>query len=75
MMTDTFLARTEIHSLTNKIKRPAQVKVLNSMGIEHKIRPDGSVAILRAHITKVFGGTPDTVRKPPKTAEPNWSAI
>ncbi len=71
----TFLAVVEIHGLTNKLKRTAQIKVLNSMGIEHRVRPDGSVAILRSHITKIFGGDPDFVRKTIQTAEPNWGAI
>lgn len=71
----TFLEPDEIQSLTNKQKRPSQVKALNAMGIEHKVRPDGSVAILRAHITKVFGGAPDSARKTNKVVEPNWAAI
>lgn len=74
-MTDMFLDHEEIKALTNKITRPAQVKVLNSMCIDHKVRPDGSIAILRAHITKVFGGDPDSARKKVKTIEPNWAAI
>jgi hypothetical protein len=46
------------------------------MGIVHKIRPDGSIVILRDHITKVFGGDLDTLRrKVPKPVEPNWSAM
>jgi len=75
MLSDTFLASNEIHGLTNRVKKHAQAKVLNSMGIEHKIRPDGSIAILRAHIIKVFDGNPDPVKKAPKTASPNWGAI
>lgn len=75
MTTNTFLATEEITGLTNKIKRTAQVKALNSMGIEHKVRPDGSIAILRAHIIKVFDGNPDKVRRSPKVASPNWDAI
>ena len=75
MSTDTFLAREEIHGLTNKMTRSAQVRALNSMGIEHRVRPDGSVAILRDHISKIFGGVPDSIRKSTKTNEPNWDAI
>lgn len=45
----TFLDPDEVKDLTDKTRRPSQVKVLNAMGIEHKVRPDGSVAILRAH--------------------------
>lgn len=75
MTSDTFLAPNEIKDLTDKIKRPAQIKVLNAMGIEHRVRPDGTVAILRDHITKIFGGNPDVTRKTNKTVGPNWSAI
>lgn len=71
----TFLAAEEIQDLTNKSRRPSQVKALNAMGIEHKVRPDGSVAILRAHITKVFDGAPDAAAKRVNTPGPNWDAI
>jgi hypothetical protein len=44
------------------------------MGIEHKIRPDGSVAVLKAHIDQSFGvRTPK--QKQAKLIEPNWAAI
>ena len=56
-MTDTFLSYEEIQALTHRKVYSAQVRVLKAMGIEHRVRPDGSVAILRAHITKVFDGT------------------
>lgn len=75
MTTDTFLARDEITGLTNKVKRTAQVRALNSMGIEHKVRPDGSIAILRDHITKVFGGSSNIPRRTSKPTGPNWEAI
>jgi hypothetical protein len=74
-MPDTFLEVEEIKSLTKRTVRPAQVKVLKAMGIEHKVRPDGSVAILRAHINKVFDGNPDKASPKTKEAEPNWEAI
>jgi len=46
------------------------------MGIEHKVRPDGGIAVLRAHITKVFDGNPEAAsRKPQKLTSPNWAAI
>jgi hypothetical protein len=72
--TDTFLTQEEIQTLTERKVRPAQVKVLKAMGIEHRVRPDGSVAILRAHINKVFDGSPDTTRQT-KQAAPNWDAM
>lgn len=70
----TFLDDEEIQALTDRKVRPAQVRVLKAMGIEHKVRPDGSVAILRAHITKVFDGGTETKRQT-KQAVPNWDAI
>lgn len=74
--TSTFLRPDEIHSLTDRTRRHAQVKVLRSMGIEHKVRPDGGIAVLRAHITKVFDGIGETAsRKHQKTSAPNWLAI
>ena len=73
-MTDTFLSYEEIQALTQRKVRTAQVRVLKAMGIEHRVRPDGSVAILRAHITKVFDGTTET-KKQTKQAVPNWEAI
>jgi len=73
-MTTTFLEPEEITALTNKQRSPAQAKALNGMGIEYKIRPDGSIAILRAHINKVFGAEPEKARKT-RTAQPDWAAI
>lgn len=75
MTTDTFLVAEEVQSLTNRIKRSSQVKVLKALGIEHRVRPDGSVAILRAHITKIFDGNPDTDKAKQARATPNWDAI
>ncbi len=67
-----FLDSTELLELTNRKRASAQARVLRSMGIEHKIRPDGSVAVLRAHIVRLFG------EAMPKTADKefrfNWSA-
>ena len=74
IVTSTFLEPEEVLALTGRKVRPAQVRALKSMGIEHRVRPDGSVAILRAHITKVFDGSSDTQRKT-KTQQPNWDAM
>lgn len=74
MATDTFLSDEEIQALTERKVRPAQVRVLKSMGIEHRVRPDGSVAILRAHIYKVFDGDSST-RTKQTVVQPNWDAM
>lgn len=74
-MIDTFLTRNEIEALTDKVRRPAQIKVLNSIGIEHKVRPDGSIAILAAHVARVFHGDIVPVRRRSNTSSPNWASL
>jgi hypothetical protein len=68
-----FLTADELKEMTKRTQYRAQVQVLRSLGIEHKIRPDGSVLVLRAHVEKQLGGgvTSTLTRK----REPNWSAI
>lgn len=70
-----FLTEDEVRDLSGKIKRDAQVRALRAMGVEHRVRPDGSVAILRDHIHKVFDGEPGARAKQVKAAAPNWDAI
>lgn len=69
-----FLTESEVRALSGKIKRAAQVRALRTMGVEHKVRPDGSVAILRDHIQRVFDGAPSSGRRT-KIATPCWDAI
>jgi len=67
------LTEQQVAELTGRTRRSAQVRVLRYMAIEHKIRPDGSVAVLRAHVDKLLGGQIfDVVKKP---SEPDWSAV
>jgi hypothetical protein len=70
-----FLSKSELSSLTNKRQSSAQIKVLNTMRIEHKIRPDGSIAVLRAYIEKAFGLTHIDSHAMTKDYEPNWEGI
>lgn len=70
-----FLDADEVFALTGRTQRPAQIKALNAMGIEHRVRPDGSVAILRAHIEKIFGGGADSGMTSAKLPAPNWGAL
>lgn len=68
-----FLTDDEIKELTGKSRRASQAKVLNSLGIVHKTRPDGSVVVLRAHVEAILGGK---IRQPDRpTTEPNWQAL
>ena len=69
-----WLNQTEIVELTGRRQKSCQVDVLRFMGIEHKIRPNGSVAVLKAHVEQSFGMREPNQKKA-KIAEPNWSAI
>jgi hypothetical protein len=69
-----FLSDDEISSMTSRVQHAAQAKVLRSMGIEHRTRPDGSLAVLRAHVEQAFGLMTGPKRKNTPT-EPNWGAM
>lgn len=68
-----FLSSDEVRELTSRVQNSAQARVLNAMGIEHRRRPDGSVAILRSHIEQLFGVTQPTQQR--HQSEPNWGAL
>ena len=57
-MTPMFLRSEEIVALTNRQRSTAQARALRTMGIEHRIRPDGTVAILRSHVEHLLGYSP-----------------
>jgi hypothetical protein len=50
-----FLTDEELTELTGKRYNAVRVRVLRGMGIEHKLRPDGSIAVLRLHVERMFG--------------------
>jgi hypothetical protein len=50
------LSPAEIRELTGRSRRDAQARALRGMGIEHKVRPDGTIAVSRAHVERVLGG-------------------
>ena len=68
-----WLTQSEIIELTGKSRRKGQVQVLGFMGIQNKVRPDGVVIVLRAHVEQVFGLR--DAHKEITRAEPNWSAL
>jgi hypothetical protein len=68
-----FLTPEEIAGLTQRKHRKSQIAVLNSLGITHKIRPDGSLVVAKAHALQVFGVKED--KKQAKEIEPNWGAL
>lgn len=76
MSAPTFLTAEEVVELTQKRTRPSQVTALTRMGIKHLVRPDGSVAILRAYVRKVFGDeASESSKRKSKIASPNWAAL
>jgi hypothetical protein len=70
----TFLDPQEVEDLTSRTRCDAQVRALRFMGIEHRVRPDNTVAVLRSHVEQVFGMTPGSGRQA-KEVEPDWSAM
>jgi hypothetical protein len=73
-MSDMFLSADEISNMTERVQRSAQAKVLRSMGVEFRRRPDGSLAIARAHVEKLFGCAVEKASRA-KEFTPNWSGI
>lgn len=55
MVFPMFLEEDEIIQLSGRRRRNAQASALSFMGIEYKMRPDGSLAVLRSHVEKLFG--------------------
>jgi hypothetical protein len=68
-----FLSKEELRDLTNRIQCAAQIRALRGMGIQHCIRPDGSVAVMRSHVEVLFGVQSRSGTRTP--VEPNWGAI
>lgn len=66
-----FLDEDEVKQLTKRIQHQAQAKMLRSLGLTFKIRSDGSLLVLRAHVEKELGGASDGKRIK-KEVEPNW---
>lgn len=73
-MSDMFLSSDEIISMTERVQRRSQAKMLRSMGIEFRQRADGSLAVLRRHVEKVFGGAAEQKSKV-KEFKPNWDGV
>lgn len=68
-----FLDADQLIELTRKKRSNAQATVLKQMGIEHRLRPDGTVVVSTAHVERVLGG--EVFAKKAKVAEPNWDLL
>lgn len=63
------LTSDEIIELTHRKKYTKQREALNKLGIEHRVRPDGTIAVLREWLASQHQS-----RKAKKT-EPNFDAV
>lgn len=70
-----FLTGDEIIDLTGKKRRSAQMKELNSLGITHKVRGDGSLVVLRSHIENELDGKSRVSLESVKDTQPNWEGM
>ena len=69
-----FLSGDEIRSMTCRVQHKAQAKMLRSMGIAFKLRADGTLVVMRAHVEKEFGVGADRKNKT-KDFQPNWGGL
>ncbi|WP_036025547.1 DUF4224 domain-containing protein [Paraburkholderia dilworthii] len=67
-----FLTRDELTHLTGRRQRGSQAQVLRMMGIEHRVRPDGHIIVLRRHVEQLFGA--EMGNRGGREPMPNWSA-
>lgn len=72
-MESVFLNPEELKEMTGRMQYRAQIRVLRALGIEHKVRPDGSPLVLRAHVETQLGGALPSAKM--KSAQPNWGAM
>jgi hypothetical protein len=67
-----FLTAEELRELTGYRQRHAQERALALMGISYKLRPDSSIAVLKAHVEKEMGAA---AVKQQKRSEPHWDGV
>lgn len=58
------LSSDELRDLTAKRRGDAQCRALDFMGVPYKRRPDGTPAVLRAHVEVLPGATIVAAREP-----------
>lgn len=60
------LTPAELAELTGKRRQDAQRRVLDRMGLRYMVRPDGTLAVLRAHVENVMGGVATIGKRQPE---------
>lgn len=68
------LTEDELILLTGRRRPSAQIRALRNMGIEHRVRPDGTPAVSRAHVESLLSGARHHSIVD-EGAEPNWEAM
>ena len=63
------LTAQEVTDLTHKIRPSAQIRALRAMGVEHRVRPDGTPAVLRSAAEST-----QAPRRAPAEPKFDWSA-
>jgi hypothetical protein len=58
-----FLDPQELIELTGRHRRETQKQALRFLGIEHRVRADGKILVLRAHVERQFGES-EAAQKP-----------
>jgi hypothetical protein len=69
-----FLTDTELTDLTGAKRRECRVRALRAMGVEHRIRPDGRVIVLRSHVEALLGGALPVIVSG-QELKPDWSSL
>jgi hypothetical protein len=69
-----FLDQHELIALTGRQRSDAQARILRALGLEHRVRPDGTLVVLRAHVERLLGADAPG-REHAQPIEPDWSAI
>lgn len=63
------LSNQELYDLTHYRRATAQRTALNMMGIDYKVRPDGTLAVFRETAIQ------NSALRPRKKTEPDWKAV
>lgn len=58
-----FLNKKELYELTDRKRVDAQIKELHKLEITFRLRGNGTIAVLREHVQREFGGKIETTKK------------
>ncbi|OJY22122.1 MAG: hypothetical protein BGP02_00540 [Pandoraea sp. 64-18] len=69
-----FLEPDELVTLTGRTQNRAQARALRMMGIEHRVRPNGTIVVLSEHVAVVLGAQAAVAARD-VSFEPDWRAM